>query len=114
MLVKIKFWDVQNVSCWEMISLKIKGKRNIFNLKVTNGNKGLSFLMHRVWAESRFLTKRLMCNVVFDTLESSTKGTAIKDITDSLYQRHYKTWSLYIFVFLYIIRDVKMLVEGEM
>lgn len=41
----------------------------------------------------------------------SMKGAVIKEITD-LYQRRYKTWSLYIFVFLYIIRDTTMLVDG--
>ena len=39
-------------------------------------------------------------------------GAVIEGITDGLYQRHYKTWSLYIFAFLYIIRDTTMLVEG--
>lgn len=29
----------------------------------------------------------------------------IKIVADNLYQRHYKTWSLYIFAFLYNIRD---------
>lgn len=30
------------------------------------------------------------------------KGLAIEGITNSLYQRHYKTWSLYIFCLFYI------------
>lgn len=43
------------------------------------------------------------------------KGAVMEGITDSLYQRHYKTWLLYIFVFfiyIYIIRDTTILVEG--
>lgn len=30
-----------------------------------------------------------------------------------LYQRHYQTWSLHIFIFLYIIRDTTVLFEGN-
>lgn len=45
-----------------------------------------------------------MCDDI-DLMLWSTEGAVIRDVAESLYQRHYKSFSLYIFAFLYIIRD---------
>lgn len=77
--------------------------------------KSLFFNTHSVWEniKNSQLIVELGHQKVAQIVFMCIKGTVIKSITDSLYQRHYKSWSLYIFVFLYYHKGYDNACLGE-